>query len=148
MALSQVISMFCCSVSVGNISVHFQAFILPLIVITKWAFCLDKESDNSQCSTHRDLISLPSSLSGMTWRNRTNWDRLNPVTKMLQETYLQSYLKTMCKCSSGKRCFKSKGWSHLPFINFMTFIYLQYYFWLHSHFTAFLHKCLKPFTVL
>ncbi len=28
-----VISIFCCSVSVGNISLHFQTFILPLIVI-------------------------------------------------------------------------------------------------------------------
>ncbi len=28
-----VISIFCCSVSVGNIILHFQTFILPLIVI-------------------------------------------------------------------------------------------------------------------
>ncbi len=28
-----VISIFCCSVSVGNISLHFQTFILALIVI-------------------------------------------------------------------------------------------------------------------
>ncbi len=28
-----VISIFCCSVSVGNISLHFQTFIVSLIVI-------------------------------------------------------------------------------------------------------------------
>ncbi len=28
-----VISIFCCSVSVGNISLHVQTFFLPLIVI-------------------------------------------------------------------------------------------------------------------
>ncbi len=31
--LKSVISIFCCSVSVGNISLHFQTFIWPLIVI-------------------------------------------------------------------------------------------------------------------
>ncbi len=41
-----VISIFCCSVSVGNISLHFQTFILPLIVIIQWDFC----------APHRDLI--------------------------------------------------------------------------------------------
>ncbi len=55
------ISIFCCSVSVSNISLRFQTFILPLIVI-QWDFC----------APHRDLIII--SLSGMTWRNRTNWD--------------------------------------------------------------------------
>ncbi len=68
--------LFCCSVSVGNISLHFQTHILPLIVIIQWDFCFHKESDNSS-APHRDLISSSSSLSGMTLR-RTNWDRLNP----------------------------------------------------------------------
>ncbi len=36
-----VISIFCCSVSVGNISSHFQTFILPLIVIIQWDFCFE-----------------------------------------------------------------------------------------------------------
>ncbi len=31
--LISVISIFCCSVSVGNVNLHFQTFILPLIVI-------------------------------------------------------------------------------------------------------------------
>ncbi len=31
-----VISIFCCSVSGGNISLHIQTFILPLIVIIQW----------------------------------------------------------------------------------------------------------------
>ncbi len=37
-------------------------------------------SENSQCSTQRSdiIIIIIISLSGMTWRNRTNWDRLNP----------------------------------------------------------------------
>ncbi len=53
------ISIFCCSVSVGNISLHFQ--ILPLIVILQLDFCLYKESENSQCFTQRsDLISIQS----------------------------------------------------------------------------------------
>ncbi len=48
-------------VSVGNISLHFQTFILPLIVIIQWDFCLPKESDNSQSSTQRsDLIIIQS----------------------------------------------------------------------------------------
>ncbi len=48
---------FYCSVSIGNISLLLQTFILPLIVIIQWDFCLHKESDNSQCSTQRsDLI--------------------------------------------------------------------------------------------
>ncbi len=68
-----VISMFCCSVSEGNISLYFQAFILLLIVIIQWDFCLTTVS-----APHRDLIWSSSSLSGITWRNRTNWDRLNP----------------------------------------------------------------------
>ncbi len=68
-----VIIIFCCSVSVENISLHFQTFILPFILILQWDFCLHKESDNSQRS---DLIIIR--LSGMTWRNRRNWDRINP----------------------------------------------------------------------
>ncbi len=71
-----IISIFCCSVSEGNISLHFQTLILPLIVIIQWDFLL-KESENSQCSTHRSDLII-NSLSGMTWRNTTNWDRLNP----------------------------------------------------------------------
>ncbi len=35
-----VISIFCCNVSVGIISLHFQTLILPLIVIIQWDFCL------------------------------------------------------------------------------------------------------------
>ncbi len=35
-----VIYIICCSVSVGNISLHFQTFILPLIIIIQWDICL------------------------------------------------------------------------------------------------------------
>ncbi len=75
MVLSQLFLSFAVYVSVGNISLHF-----PLTVIIQWYLCLHKESDNSQRSDpHRDLISSSSSgLSGITWRNRTNWARLNP----------------------------------------------------------------------
>ncbi len=45
--LKSVISIFLCSVSVVNINLHFQTFILRLIVIIKWNFCLHKESDNT-----------------------------------------------------------------------------------------------------
>ncbi len=56
-----VISIFCSSVSVGNISLHFQTLFLSLIVIMQWDYCLHKESDNSQCSTQRsDLIHIQS----------------------------------------------------------------------------------------
>ncbi len=100
-----VISIFCCSVSVGNISLHFQTFILQLIVIIQWDFCLHKESDNSQCSTQRsDLIII--SLSGMTWRNRTNWDRLNPeeLWQRLQDVSRELAAKLPEKlCSSAPR---------------------------------------------
>ncbi len=81
-----VISIFCCSVSVGNISLHFQTFILPLIVIIQWDFCLHKEPDNSQCSTE-------------IWGNVSSWT-----------------WKTMRKCTEGKSCFKdahTKCWSNL-----------------------------------
>ncbi len=69
--LKSVISIFCCSVSVGNISLHFQTFILPLIVIIQWDFCLHKESDNSQCSTQRsDLIIIQSVWNDMKKQNK------------------------------------------------------------------------------
>ncbi len=77
MVLSQLFLYFCCSVSVENISVHFQTFILPLIVIIQWDFICTR-SLTTASAPYRDLISPSSSLSEMTWRNRTNWDRLNP----------------------------------------------------------------------
>ncbi len=51
-----VISIFCCSASVANISLHFQTFILPLNVIIQWDFCLHKESDNSQIWSHHQSV--------------------------------------------------------------------------------------------
>ncbi len=53
-----VISIFCCSASVANISLHFQTFILPLNVIIQWDFCLHKESDNSQIWSHHHPVCL------------------------------------------------------------------------------------------
>ncbi len=43
-----VIYIFCCSVSIGNISLHFQTLIFPLIVIIQWDLCLHKESDTQR----------------------------------------------------------------------------------------------------
>ncbi len=88
-----VIYIFCCSVLVLNISLHFQTFILPLIVIIQWVFCLLKESDSSQCSTQRsDLI-----MSGMIWRNRTNWDRLNVQVDSAHWWWLRRSPPLVCK---------------------------------------------------
>ncbi len=85
-----IISIFCCSVSVENISLHFQTFNLPLIVMMIF---LHKESDNSQYSRQRsDLIII--SLSE--WHEETEQTETDQIQKncgniseMLQETYLQ-----------------------------------------------------------
>ncbi len=58
-AFKSVISIFCCSVSAGNISLHFQTW----IVIIQWDFCLTIAS-----APHRDLISSSSSLE---WHEET-----------------------------------------------------------------------------
>jgi len=47
-----VIYIFCCSVSVGNISLHFQTLIVPLIVIIQWNFWIHKDSDTIQKKNH------------------------------------------------------------------------------------------------
>ncbi len=85
---------FCFAVvSVGNINLNYQTFILPLIVIIQWDFCLHKESDNSQCSTQRsDRIIIQSVLE---WHEETEQTEtktrgtVGTSPKMLQETYLQ-----------------------------------------------------------
>ncbi len=77
--------------SVVNISLHFQTFILLLIVIIQWDFCLHKESDNSQCSTQRsDLIIFQSVWNDMKKQNKlrqTNpeelWQRFQDATRNL-----------------------------------------------------------------
>ncbi len=111
-------------------------------------------SDNSQCSAQRsDLISSSSSLSGETWRN---WDSIqkNNVSKMLQETYLQSSLRNYALVHRGQTALNSKDahtkcWFNLVNRSYLIQkIYLWDYFWQHPHVTAFLHKCLKLFTVL
>ncbi len=71
------------------------------------------ESLMTASAAHRDLSSSSSSLSGMTWRNRTNWDRLNPeelwqclqyISSDLHTTYLQNHtglLQLMAKWMFG-----------------------------------------------
>ncbi len=71
-----VISIFCCSVSVGNISLHSQTLILPLIVIMEWYFW----------APHRDLIWVC-----LERHEKTDSIQKNNVSKILQETSLQSY---------------------------------------------------------
>ncbi len=118
LSLSLFLYIYIYTVSVRNISLHFQTFIVPLVVIIQCDFCLNKESDNSQCSTQRsDLIIIQS-----VWnRDRTNWDRLNPeeLWQCLQDASrdLRAKLpeKTMHKCNLGKSWFKRKGWSHQMF---------------------------------
>ncbi len=61
--------------------------------------------NQSQWWIHRDLIWSSSSLSGMTWRSRTNWDGLNcvNVSSMHQETCLQSSLKNSAPVHRGQK---------------------------------------------
>ena len=110
-----VISIFCCSVSVGNISLHFQTFILPLIVIIQWDFCLTTAS-----APHRDLIW--SSSVCLEWHEETEQTETdsiqkNCVSETLQETFLQSSWETLLKCTEDKTCSKhracsTKWWFH------------------------------------
>ncbi len=74
-----VISIFCCSVSVGNISLHFQAFILPLIVIIQWDFC----------APHRDLI----------WSSSVSLNDMKKQNKLRQT-------KSRRTVATSPRCFK------------------------------------------
>ncbi len=55
-----VISMFCCSVSVGNISLHFQSFILPLIVIISEIFvCSVCKQQTKETKSRRTVAMSP-----------------------------------------------------------------------------------------
>ncbi len=65
-----VISIFCCGVSGGNISLHFQTFIWPLIVIIQWDFC----------ASHRDVIWS----SSVCLEKKHNKLRLNPEELCLE----------------------------------------------------------------
>ncbi len=87
------------------------------LVIIQWDFCLT----SAGAPQRSDLIII--SLSGMTWRNRTNWDRLNPeeLWHRLQDAsrnLLQSSWETLLKCTEGKSCFKHRGCSHHMLIEF------------------------------
>ncbi len=94
-------SIFCCSVSVVNISLHFQTIILSLIVIIQWYFCLTTAS-----APHRDLIRSSSSLS--------EWDE---ETQQTETTSPRRFKKSPCKppwntihkSTESYSCFKRKG---------------------------------------
>ncbi len=88
-----IISVFFCSVSVENISLHFQTLILPWIVVIQWDFIWQ------QPVLHTEIWSS-SSLSGMTWRN---WDRLNPEElwqrlRDVSRKLTAKLLKVWCTC--------------------------------------------------
>ncbi len=90
-----VISMFCCSVSVGNISFHFQTFILPLIVIIQWYFCLTTAS-----APHRDLIW--SSSVCLEWHEET--EQTETKSRRTVATSPRRFKKPSCKAPWKKLC--------------------------------------------
>jgi len=54
-----VIYIFCCSVSVGNVSLHFQTLIVPLIVIIQWKFWMHKDSMlHTEVGSHHHWVHL------------------------------------------------------------------------------------------
>ncbi len=76
----------CCqtiSVYITNISLHFQTFILPLIVIIQWDFCLHMESDDSQCSSEIWSHRLPVCLE---WTPKT-------YCQILEDKFLKEWYK-------------------------------------------------------
>ncbi len=134
-----VISIFCCSVSVGNISSHFQTFILPLIVIIQWDFCFEvkcgqvwwpilricalhlthPKCTHTAVNTHthtqqwthtrssgQPMLRPPGSIWGfgaLLKGLRLNPEELRNVSKMLQETFLQSYLRNYVQVHRGQK---------------------------------------------
>ncbi len=86
--------------SVGNISLHFQTFILPLIVIIQWYFCL---LHTEIWSDHHQSV----------WNDMKKQNKLRPtqsrrtvennVSKMLQETSLQSSLRNYAQVHRGQK---------------------------------------------
>ncbi len=84
--------------SVGNISLHFQTFILPLIVIIQWYFCLlHTEIWSDHQSVWNDM------------KNRTNWDRLNPE-ELWRTTSPRCFKKPPCKApwETMHKCTRAK----------------------------------------
>ncbi len=73
-----VISIFCCSVSVGNNSLHFQTFILPLIVIISEIFVCTRSLTTASAPHRSDLIIIQSVWNDMKkffilFYNNTMW---------------------------------------------------------------------------
>ncbi len=80
-------------VSLENISLHFQTFILPLIVIIQWM------SDNSQCSTQRsDLIIIQSVWNDMKKQNK------------LRQTKSRRTVATSPRCFKRPTCKQKSHW--------------------------------------
>ncbi len=107
--LKSVISIFCSTVSEGNISLHFQTFILPLIVIIQW----------DCCAPHRDLIwSSSVCLESHEETEQTETKSRRTVSQDASRNLLQSSWETLLKSTEDKSCFKhkdahNKWWFHL-----------------------------------
>ncbi len=99
-----VISIFCCSVSIGNISLHFQTLILPIIVIIQWDFCLTTSS-----APHRDLIwSSSVCLESHEETEQTETKSRRTVAtspRCFRRSICTTTWKTLLKCTEGKNCF-------------------------------------------
>ncbi len=77
--------------TIDNISLHFQTFILPLIVIIQWDL-----SDNSQCSTQRsDLIIIQS-----VWKDMKKQNKLRQTkSRRTVATSPRCFKKPTCKAT-------------------------------------------------
>ncbi len=92
-----VISIFCCSVSVGNISLHFQTFILSLIVIIQWdvwdliwssSVCLESHEESEQTETKsRRTVSQDASRNLL----QSSWETLLKHTHTHTHTHTHSH---------------------------------------------------------
>jgi len=109
-----VIYIFCCRVSVGNISSHFQTFILPLILIIQWYFCMHKESDNSRCSTLRSDLHIIKSVCDymkkqMKLRHTKSRRTVAVSPRRLKKPSCKATWKTTCKCTWTNAGLNAKG---------------------------------------
>ncbi len=96
-------------------------FILPLIVIIQWDFCLTAAS-----APHRDLIWSDHHHQSV-WNDMKKQNKLRQ-TKSRRTVAVSSRCfkkhtwkvpwKTLCKCTEGKSCFKRKWSSHQTLISF------------------------------
>ncbi len=114
-------SIFCCSVSVENISLHFQTFILSLIVIMQWDFC----------APHRDLIW--SSSVCLEWHEETE----QTETKSRRTVSSRNLHAKLQYCSKLSTCVKI-----LSLSLFLYILYIYIYIYISSNFEFISYFCL------